>query len=57
MKHKYPLTAFEKDSNSPLAELFLQTRDFIKICIGNRVKEKYRENITSYTYFYEISCL
>jgi hypothetical protein len=48
MKNKYILTAFEKDSNSPLAELFLQVRDFVKICIGNGVKEKYRENITSY---------
>jgi len=48
MKNKYVLTAFEKDSNSPIAELFLQVRDFVKICIGNRVKEKYRENITSY---------
>jgi len=48
MKNEYILSAFEKDSNSPLAELFLQVRDFVKICIGNRVKEKYRENITSY---------
>jgi len=48
MKNEYAMTAFEKDSNTSLAELFLQVRDFVKICIGNRVKEKYRENITSY---------
>lgn len=48
MKTEYKRTAFEKDSNSPLAELFLQVRDYVKICIGNGVKEKYSENITSY---------
>jgi len=48
MKKQYKRTAFEKDSNSPLAELFLQVKDFVKVCIGNGVKEKYRENITSY---------
>jgi len=41
-------TAFEQDSNSPLAELFLKTRDYVKICIGNSVKEVKREYITSY---------
>lgn len=48
MKKQYKRTAFQKDSNSQLAELFLQVRDFVKICIGNGVKEKQRENITSY---------
>lgn len=41
-------TAFEKDSNSQLAELFLQVRDYIKICIGNDVKEKHNKNTTSF---------
>jgi len=41
-------TAFEKDSNSFVAELFLQVRDFIKICIGNSVKEKHNEYTTSF---------
>ena len=45
-------TSFEKDSNSEYAELFLSVRDFIKICIGNNVKEKYSENITTF-YFKE----
>ncbi len=48
MKKNIKRTAFAKDSNSPLAELFLSTRDYIKICIGNGVKEKFSENITSY---------
>lgn len=48
MKKNIKRTSFEKDSNSPLAELFLQVRDYIKICIGNGVKEKFCENITSY---------
>jgi len=41
-------TAFEKDSNSQLAELFLHVRDYIKICIGNDVKEKHNKNTTSF---------
>lgn len=41
------ITSFEKDSRGEYAELFLKTRDFIKVCIGNDVKEKYRENITT----------
>lgn len=41
------ITSFEKDSRGEYAELFLKTRDFIKICIGNDAKEKYRENITT----------
>lgn len=41
-------TSFEKDSNGEYAELFLSVRDFIKICIGNDVKEKYSENITTF---------
>lgn len=41
-------TSFEKDSNSEYAELFLAVRDYIKICIGNDVKEKYSENITTF---------
>lgn len=41
-------TAFEKDSNSPLAELFLEVRDYIKICIGNEVKERFTQNLTSF---------
>lgn len=45
-------TSFEKDSNGEYAELFLSVRDFIKICIGNDVKEKYSENITTF-YFKE----
>ncbi|MDD2888759.1 MAG: hypothetical protein PHY66_13235 [Aliarcobacter sp.] len=40
-------TSFEKDSNGEYAELFLNVRDFIKICIGNDAKEKYSENITT----------
>lgn len=44
MKH----TAFEKDSNSPLAELFLAVRDYLKICIGNNVIEKQNENTTTF---------
>ncbi|WP_428738804.1 hypothetical protein [Sulfurimonas sp.] len=41
-------TSFEKDSTSEHAELFLNVRDFIKICIGNDSKEKYSENITTF---------
>ncbi|MFX4268198.1 hypothetical protein ACOL29_11150 [Aliarcobacter butzleri] len=41
-------TAFEKDSNSPLAELFLAVRDYVKICIGNNVIEKQNENTTTF---------
>ncbi|MGD9968832.1 MAG: hypothetical protein AB7S65_00110 [Sulfuricurvum sp.] len=40
-------TSFEKDSTGEYAELFLHVRNFIKICIGNDVKEKYSENITT----------
>jgi len=39
---------FDKDLNSIHAELFLEVRELIKNCIGNDVKEKYSENITSY---------
>jgi hypothetical protein len=41
-------TAFEKDSNCELAELFLKVRDYIKVCIGNDVKEKHNKNTTSF---------
>lgn len=41
-------TAFERDSRTEQAELFLALRDYIKICIGNGVKEKQRENVTSF---------
>jgi len=40
-------TSFEKDSTGEYAELFLQVRDYIKICIGNDAKEKQSENITT----------
>lgn len=40
-------TSFEKDSIGEHAKLFLQVRDFIKICIGNDAKEKYSQNITT----------
>ncbi len=40
-------TSFETDSTGEHAELFLQVRDFIKVCIGNDAKEKYSENITT----------
>ncbi len=40
-------TSYEKDSNGEYAELFLNVRDFIKICIGNDAKEKHSENITT----------
>jgi hypothetical protein len=40
-------TSYEKDSNGEYAELFLNVRDFIKICIGNDAKEKHNENITT----------
>ncbi len=39
--------AFERDSRGEYAELFLEVRDFIKICIGNDAREKYSENITT----------
>ncbi|WP_298754439.1 hypothetical protein [uncultured Arcobacter sp.] len=41
-------TSFEKDSNSEHAELFLAVRDYIKICIGNDVKERHNEHTTSF---------
>jgi hypothetical protein len=44
---KIQRTSFEKDTTGEYAELFLKVRDFIKICIGNDVKEKYSENITT----------
>ncbi len=34
-------TSFEKDSTGENAELFLKVRDFIKVCIGNDVKDNY----------------
>jgi hypothetical protein len=45
---KIKRTAFETDSTGEYAELFLQVRDYIRICIGNDVKEKYSENITTF---------
>ena len=41
-------SSFEKDSNSEYAELFLDVRDYIKICIGNNVKERHNEHTTSF---------
>jgi len=41
-------TAFLKDSNGEKAELFLEVRDYIKIAIGNDVKEKQNSKSTSY---------
>ena len=41
-------TAFLKDSNGEKAELFLELRDYIKIAIGNDVKEKQNSKSTSY---------
>jgi len=38
---------FDKDLISIHAELFLEIRDLLKDCIGEDVKEKYSENITS----------
>ncbi len=38
---------FDKDLNSKHAELFLEVRELIKNCIGEDVKEKYSENITT----------
>lgn len=49
MKKNISRTAFEKDSNSPLAELYLRLRDYIKIAIGNGVKEKRNENTTTFS--------
>jgi len=48
MAIKKRTTAFDRDSQSEQSELFLALRDYIKICIGNGVKEKHRENITSF---------
>ena len=44
---KIKRTSFETDSTGEYAELFLQVRDYIKICIGNDAREKYSENITT----------
>jgi len=41
-------TAFLKDSNGEKAELFLEVRDYIKIAIGNDVKEKQNSKSTLY---------
>lgn len=41
-------TSFEKDSNSPLAELFLKVYEYIKIAIGNDVKVRYNPNTTTF---------
>ncbi|MFA6138622.1 MAG: hypothetical protein WC667_11100 [Sulfurimonas sp.] len=41
-------SAFERDSNSEVGDLFLQVRDFVKVCMGHDVKEKSSENITSF---------
>ncbi len=38
---------FDKDLNSEHAELFLETRDFIKNCIGEDAKDRYKENLTA----------
>lgn len=42
-------SAFERDSGGEHAELFLQVRDFIKVCIGNGVKEKHSQNTTTFS--------
>ena len=41
-------SAFLKDCNGEKAELFLEVRDYIKIVIGNDVKEKQNSKSTSY---------
>jgi len=41
-------SAFLKDSNGEKAELFLEVRDYLKIVIGNDVKEKQNSKSTSY---------
>lgn len=41
-------TAFEKERTGEYGELFLSVRDYIKVCIGNGVKEKHSKNITSF---------
>lgn len=41
-------TAFQKDSNSEYAELFLLIRDYIKASIGNGVKQRDNKNTTSF---------
>lgn len=41
-------TSFERDSNSPLAELFLEVCDYVKITIGNDVKVRYNPNTTTF---------
>ena len=41
-------TSHEKDSQGEYAELYLEVRAFIKTCIGDDVKEKFSENITSF---------
>jgi hypothetical protein len=48
MAIKKRTTAFERDAQSEQSELFLALIDYIKICIGNSVKEKHRENSTSF---------
>lgn len=48
MKKEYKSNAFDRDSNSEMGDLFLQVRDFVKVCIGNNVREKHSENITSF---------
>ena len=39
---------FDKDMNSPFTSLFLEIRDLIMKEIGEDVKEKYSDNITSF---------
>ena len=39
---------YDKDINSPKAELFLEVEKFVMKQIGNEVKKKFSENITSY---------
>lgn len=44
----YKRTSFQKELNGEFAELFLDVRDYIKIVIGNSVKEKQNSTNTSY---------
>jgi hypothetical protein len=48
MKIEHKRTAYQKDSNSSLAELYLQLFDYVKVCIGNDVKVRYNQNTTTF---------
>lgn len=48
MKKVVKRRAFDRDCNSEFAELFLRVRDFIRLCIGEDVKERYNENTSSF---------